>query len=531
MTRKLIVREGSSERVFTLSSPMSVGRDEDCAITLEDPRLSRHHAEFAANGTVVSVRDLQSRNGIEINGVRLPSAVLRGGDVVTLAGVSITYVEEAEPGAPDGADRITDDRTVLSAPPMAARAAFPRSPSPAPVDDDDATRHLPKFVPGPAPVVSTPPSHAPVRPRVVESVPLDAPAEPAPRTQRLTWGDQVLVRVAVLTIFVALMGLLGAWKLQRDLLTSTAEARATVIVNWLAAEAAAPPSNAMNDAVQSVGKEPGVVAAVIIANDGHVIAPTSRLTQPIVRIPGLDAAPADVQRLRVVEHDGRLELARPVAGANAVAWLTYSPADAGGSLGLVAGLLLLTGAAATFFTASAIRRTTIDGVARFKDDVELVMSGRLTRATDTLGMRPFEDLANVVNYLVTRVKAGGGLQGLGADAADGRPDVAAVVAREAWIIADAAFKVTEASASIAQILGVRSDTLLGKHILDAIPDREISEAILKCLSGVSLHGRDETVLGSGGAGELAHYTVSVSRKGRHDPITIRFAPRTQGGRA
>ena len=88
-----------------------------------------------------------------------------------------------------------------------------------------------------------------------------------------------------------------------------------------------------------------------------------------------------------------------------------------------------------------------------------------------------------------------------------------------------------ASASIAQILGVRSDTLLGKHILDAIPDREISEAILKCLSGVSLHGRDETVLGSGGAGELAHYTVSVSRKGRHDPITIRFAPRTQGGRA
>mgnify|MGYP000872394444 CR=1 FL=1 len=151
---------------------------------------------------------------------------------------------------PDGADRITDDRTVLSAPPMAARAAFPRSPSPAPVDDDDATRHLPKFVPGPAPVVSTPPSHAPVRPRVVESVPLDAPAEPAPRTQRLTWGDQVLVRVAVLTIFVALMGLLGAWKLQRDLLTSTAEARATVIVNWLAAEAAAPPSNAMNDAVQ-----------------------------------------------------------------------------------------------------------------------------------------------------------------------------------------------------------------------------------------------------------------------------------------
>ena len=69
MTRKLIVREGSSERVFTLSSPMSVGRDEDCAITLEDPRLSRHHAEFAANGTVVSVREqvrYEQKSGREV---------------------------------------------------------------------------------------------------------------------------------------------------------------------------------------------------------------------------------------------------------------------------------------------------------------------------------------------------------------------------------------------------------------------------------------------------------------------------------
>ena len=45
-----------------------VGRDRDCAFTLDDPTVSRHHAEFQRTGIHVAVRDAGSLNGTYING-------------------------------------------------------------------------------------------------------------------------------------------------------------------------------------------------------------------------------------------------------------------------------------------------------------------------------------------------------------------------------------------------------------------------------------------------------------------------------
>ena len=59
-----------------------VGRDETCDSVLPGTEISRHHAEFRVDGPMLAVRDLESRNGVFVNGRRCKDAPLRLGDVV-----------------------------------------------------------------------------------------------------------------------------------------------------------------------------------------------------------------------------------------------------------------------------------------------------------------------------------------------------------------------------------------------------------------------------------------------------------------
>jgi hypothetical protein len=53
-----------------LSGRHVVGRDEACDTVLEGDQISRRHAEFRVDGPILAVRDLESRNGVYVNGVR-----------------------------------------------------------------------------------------------------------------------------------------------------------------------------------------------------------------------------------------------------------------------------------------------------------------------------------------------------------------------------------------------------------------------------------------------------------------------------
>ncbi|MDB4980248.1 MAG: Flagellar regulatory protein FleQ [Myxococcales bacterium] len=59
-----------------------VGRDDTCDTILEGTEISRRHAEFRVDGPMLAVRDLESRNGVFVNGVRRTDAPLGPGDVV-----------------------------------------------------------------------------------------------------------------------------------------------------------------------------------------------------------------------------------------------------------------------------------------------------------------------------------------------------------------------------------------------------------------------------------------------------------------
>jgi hypothetical protein len=69
-----------------------IGRSRDCDVVLDDPNVSRHHAEVRPSGGSWIVNDLGSTNGIKINGRRIrgPES-LKGGDVIELGTSSITF--------------------------------------------------------------------------------------------------------------------------------------------------------------------------------------------------------------------------------------------------------------------------------------------------------------------------------------------------------------------------------------------------------------------------------------------------------
>ena len=119
MSRRLIITGGSRPRELVLVDTLIVGRDPACDITeTNDPLLSRRHAAFTADGRAAAVRDLDSRNGILVNGAKTKEARLSHGDVVQIGHLQVKYVDEVGPftdvpGADVAATKILDAPTVV----------------------------------------------------------------------------------------------------------------------------------------------------------------------------------------------------------------------------------------------------------------------------------------------------------------------------------------------------------------------------------------------------------------------------------
>src|SRR5207244_6106157 len=72
-----------------------IGRDAALAdFTLKAPAVSRVHAEVVRDGRRFIVRDLESRNGVLVNGRKLKSAELEPLDEVRIGDAIFKFVEE-----------------------------------------------------------------------------------------------------------------------------------------------------------------------------------------------------------------------------------------------------------------------------------------------------------------------------------------------------------------------------------------------------------------------------------------------------
>lgn len=92
-------------KVFPLAtSVVNIGRRMDNQLVIDDPRISRNHAQLRAiNGRFV-LFDLNSTGGTFVNGQRASQCVLYPGDVISLAGVALIFGQDNPPQRPDLVD-------------------------------------------------------------------------------------------------------------------------------------------------------------------------------------------------------------------------------------------------------------------------------------------------------------------------------------------------------------------------------------------------------------------------------------------
>lgn len=101
-------------KVFPLTqSVINVGRRLDNQLTIDDPRISRNHAQLRAIKGRFVIFDLNSTGGTFVNAKRTSQSVLYPGDVISLAGVPLVFGQDNPPSLIDGGK--TDPLTPVSA--------------------------------------------------------------------------------------------------------------------------------------------------------------------------------------------------------------------------------------------------------------------------------------------------------------------------------------------------------------------------------------------------------------------------------
>jgi len=89
-------------KVYPLKEPViNIGRRLENQLVIDDPRISRNHAQLRAiNGRYV-LFDLNSTGGSFVNSQRTSQTVLYPGDVISLAGVALIFGQDTPPPRPD----------------------------------------------------------------------------------------------------------------------------------------------------------------------------------------------------------------------------------------------------------------------------------------------------------------------------------------------------------------------------------------------------------------------------------------------
>ncbi len=90
-----------------------LGRSDECDLVVDDPSISRRHAEMRVRKARLVVTDLGSRNGTQVDGRRVQTAAVLPGQLVQFAAVPFTVHDADE--VDDDADEATDPQPLESA--------------------------------------------------------------------------------------------------------------------------------------------------------------------------------------------------------------------------------------------------------------------------------------------------------------------------------------------------------------------------------------------------------------------------------
>lgn len=102
---KVIIR--SNNRIqgeyFIRKKRISIGRHRSNDLRIDDPLISRQHAQILQQGRTIYLRDLNSTNGSYVNSKRVDIAPLEEGTVIKIGNCHLTFTRNSKPSAGNSA--------------------------------------------------------------------------------------------------------------------------------------------------------------------------------------------------------------------------------------------------------------------------------------------------------------------------------------------------------------------------------------------------------------------------------------------
>jgi len=89
--RRQALLVGGGRRNVLSGSRVVLGRSREADIVLQDPNVSRRHAELRREDGGWQIVDLGSTNGIKVNGRRVANQPLSAGDQITIGVTDLTF--------------------------------------------------------------------------------------------------------------------------------------------------------------------------------------------------------------------------------------------------------------------------------------------------------------------------------------------------------------------------------------------------------------------------------------------------------
>jgi uncharacterized coiled-coil protein SlyX len=95
-TRVLVLLDGEQPIKYPLyKDDMTIGRIDAADIKIDSHFISRMHARIVATAKGTSIEDIESKNGIKVNGKLAKSHMLQHGDLVSLGGLRFRFLDTA----------------------------------------------------------------------------------------------------------------------------------------------------------------------------------------------------------------------------------------------------------------------------------------------------------------------------------------------------------------------------------------------------------------------------------------------------
>ena len=132
-----LVPTGGGDPIPLVRTTLKVGRRESCDICLRFPNVSSVHCELSYKDGYWVVRDLNSTNGIKVNGQRLRFRPLRPGDKITIGRRDYLINYELPAYGQKALEAILNENDDIYSQSLMEKAGLTKSSRSAAFDDDD----------------------------------------------------------------------------------------------------------------------------------------------------------------------------------------------------------------------------------------------------------------------------------------------------------------------------------------------------------------------------------------------------------